>query len=80
MSIAWRRNKLVIDDDATVEDAEALVELLAAHPDARLDLATCTHLHTACLQALMAAGAQVSRWPVQEDLRGWLEPILSTTA
>jgi hypothetical protein len=51
------------DDDGTivlygscpVEDAEPLLQLLHASPEARLDWARCDHLHTAVLQVILAA-------------------------
>jgi hypothetical protein len=51
------------DDDGTVvlygncpvEDAEPLLQLLQATPEARLDWARCGHLHAAVLQVILAA-------------------------
>jgi len=38
-----------------VEDAEPLLQLLQATPDARCDWTRCNHLHTAVVQVLLAA-------------------------
>ena len=44
---------LRIDGAATVEDAEQVLNTLVAHPDWRVDLRGCSHLHAAVLQTLM---------------------------
>lgn len=61
----------------TVEDAEPLLQWLQAHPKGKVDLSACTHLHAACLQALMAAQAQVVAWPADADLAVWVQSGLS---
>ena len=53
-----RRNDngaVLLDGPCTVEDAEPLLQLLQANPDAALDWTQCTHLHTAVLQVILAA-------------------------
>lgn len=60
-----------------VEEAEGLLAWLQAHPQGRVDLADCAHLHTANLQVLMAARPTIKEWPADADLRVWLEAALN---
>ncbi len=71
-----RKTTAVITDLLTVEEAETLLEWLQKHPRGKLDLAGCTHLHTANLQVLMAARPQISAWPENETLAAWLRAAL----
>jgi hypothetical protein len=48
---------IVLEGNCPVEDAEALLQLLQASPEASLDWTQCTHLHTAVLQVILAAGS-----------------------
>lgn len=66
----------VLEGTVSVEDAEPLTAWLRTTPDAWVDLQDCTHLHTAALQALMVAGAQVSVAPVDPFLRMWIASTL----
>jgi hypothetical protein len=52
------------------------LEWLQKKPAAKTDLATLSHLHTANLQVLMTAKAEISSWPENAELRAWLEPAL----
>ena len=76
MSMETTNGVLVCAGTLSVEDAEALQQLLLATPGATLDLAACTHLHSACLQVLMAANALVAAWPAQAGLALWLQSAL----
>jgi hypothetical protein len=80
MPIEFKRNRAVFHDVVGVEEAETLLEWLQKKPSAKVDLAPCTHLHTANLQVLMASGRGVSGWPRDSDLRAWLEPALNRSA
>jgi hypothetical protein len=56
--VSVRRNDdgtIVLDGACPVEDAESLLRLLQTAPAASLDWSTCTHLHTAVLQVILAA-------------------------
>jgi hypothetical protein len=46
---------IVLTHGCPAEDAEPLLELLQATPDAPVDWKQCDHLHTAVLQVIMAA-------------------------
>ena len=76
MPIEYKRNRAVFRDVVAVEDAEALLEWLQNKPAAKVDLASCSHLHTANLQVLMASRPEVSAWPENPELRAWLEHAL----
>ena len=47
---------IILDGACPVEDAEPLLQMLQANPSAPLDWTRCSHLHTAVLQVLLAAG------------------------
>ena len=58
MSVRRHNNgTIVLEGHCPVEDAEALLQLLQGSPDASLDWTQCTHLHTAVLQVILAAGS-----------------------
>jgi anti-anti-sigma regulatory factor len=76
MSMETTNGALVCAGALSVEDAEALQQQLLATPDATLDLAACSHLHSACLQVLMAARAPVAAWPQEAALALWLQSAL----
>jgi hypothetical protein len=46
---------IVLDGSCPVEDAEPLLQLLQAAPEAPVDWTLCSQLHTAILQVIMAA-------------------------
>jgi hypothetical protein len=76
MPIEFKKNRVIFRDVARVEEAESLLEALQKKPVAKVDLAACTHLHTANLQVLMAARPCIDSWPRDLDLRTWLETVL----
>ena len=76
MPIEFKRNRAVFQDEVGVEEAEGLLEWLQKKPTAKTDLGALSHLHTANLQVLMTARAEVSKWPEDTELRAWLEPAL----
>jgi hypothetical protein len=76
MPIEFMLDKVIFRDVASVDEAEALLEWLQKTSNATVDLAACTHLHTANLQVLMAARPVISNWPEDNEFRGWLEAAL----
>lgn len=46
---------IVLEADCPVEDAERLLQLLQATPEAKCDWTKCTYLHSAVVQVLLAA-------------------------
>ncbi|MBV1777230.1 hypothetical protein KSF73_16030 [Burkholderiaceae bacterium DAT-1] len=76
MPIEFRRNVAVVTGSATVEEAEGLREWLQKKKSAKVDLAACTHLHSANLQVLMAGKQVVTAWPERLELAVWLRAAL----
>lgn len=76
MAIEYKKKVVVMSDIVSVDDAEGLLEWLQNKPAAKVDLSTCTHLHPANLQVLMAAQCRVTHWPQDAGLRTWLETAL----
>ena len=63
--------------DSPVEDAELLVQALAAHPQLLVDWQGCTHLHTAVLQVILAARPSLVGPCGDAWIQRWVEPQLS---
>jgi hypothetical protein len=76
MPIEFKKNRVVFRDVVRVDEAEALLEALQKKPAIKVDLAACTHLHTANLQVLMTAKPRIDSWPQDPELRAWLETAL----
>ncbi len=72
MPIQFQPRRARLADVVSVEDAEALLQWVLANPKGKLDLARCTHMHTAVLQVLLALRPPVSAWPKEPLLAGWL--------
>lgn len=62
--------------DCTVEEAGPLTEWLLAHPKGRAQLRTCTGLHAALLQTLMALRPAIVALPIEADLARAIAPVL----
>jgi hypothetical protein len=60
-----------------VDDAEPLARWLRETARPKVRLATCTHLHTAALQALMASRPAVLSVPTEPFLARWIAPLLA---
>jgi hypothetical protein len=75
MTIRRDEDTVHLDDVCAVEDADALVQELGAGAT-RIDWSGCTHLHTACLQVLMAAGVPMRGIPSNPALARWVAPLL----
>jgi len=79
MTIEWKDGVLRCGGVLAVDDAEQLLQLLLdAGADAApgADLAACEHVHSACLQVLMAARVRVAAWPAHPALAAWLRAAL----
>jgi len=76
MAIAFKKNKAVFEEIVGVEEAEILLEWLHNHPQGKVDLSPCTHLHLAALQVLMAARPSIMALPSDPHLAGWLDSAL----
>lgn len=78
MAIVYEKKKAIFAEQVSVEEAEGLLEWLRANPKAKLDLAACTHLHTAILQVLMAAKPHISVWPKDAGLALWIKGAIES--
>lgn len=76
MAITYKKNMAVFEEAVSVEDAEDLLAWLQKTPKARANFSSCTHLHAANLQVLMAARLPVASWPHDNDLKAWLQSAL----
>jgi hypothetical protein len=74
----FAENTAVLEGAVVVDDAEPLAAWLRTVEGPRVDLAGCAHLHTAALQALMAARVKVGTAPADDFLRAWILPLLET--
>jgi hypothetical protein len=63
-----------------VDDAEPLAQWLRETEQPKVELAACTHLHTAALQALLAARVELVSAPVEPFLARWITPLLVRSA
>jgi len=78
MPIKYSKNKARFIDTITVEEAEGLLEWLQTRRSvAKLDLSACVHMHTANVQVLMAAEANIVNWPTDASLAEWLKTSLN---
>jgi hypothetical protein len=59
-----------------VDDAEKLLPLALEAENPGADLSACEHVHSACLQVLMAARVRVSAWPAEPVLAAWLRAAI----
>jgi hypothetical protein len=76
MPIRFEDRTAVFEGDCSVEEAVFLTEWLEATRPALVDLSGCTGLHTALLQALLAADASIAAEPEDPFLRRWVAPLL----
>jgi hypothetical protein len=76
MPLNFAENTGVVEGTSIVEDALTLVEFLQSHDDAKVDLGSCNHLHTAVLQVLLMARPEIVSLPREAFLARWLSPLL----
>lgn len=79
MPIVYKKQRAVLKESVAMEVAEDLFAWLQKNPKGSIDLANCTHLHTAVLQVLVALRPAIAIWPKDEALRAWLHPVLSAS-
>lgn len=77
MPIRFENSVAHLTGVAGAAEAEELLEWLQQHPRGSIQADTCTHVHGAVLQVLMAAQPGIAGWPETEDLRTWLEAALA---
>jgi len=76
MSIEFKKKKAFFKEVVGVEEAESLLQWISDNPSGKIDLNSCTHLHSANLQVLIACKPFISAWPQDTSLRVWLENSL----
>jgi len=80
MALNFTGDTVTADGVAIVEDALTLLEFLQSHVDAKVDLRSCTHLHTAVLQVLLAVTPEIVALPQEVFLARWLSDVLAKPA
>jgi hypothetical protein len=75
MTIRRDDDVILLVDVCAVEDAEVLTQELLAGATL-IDWSACAHLHTACLQVLLAAGLPLRGTPANAAIARWLAPAL----
>ena len=80
MAITYKRNTAVFAATVGVEEAEVLLAWIQKHPNGTLNLESCTHVHAAQLQVLMATRTRVAVWPQDEVFGTWLKSALDQPA
>ncbi len=77
MSVALEDGVIRLAGAGRIEDAEALVALLQAHPFCLVDLAAAGALHTAVVQVLLAFRPEVAGTAGDDFLSTWVMPALA---
>ena len=72
------KNEILLEGACSVEEAETLLGLLLAEPEAVVDWSGCTKLHTAVAQVLLARRPPVRGVCRDAFLARWLGPRLAT--
>jgi hypothetical protein len=76
MTVRADGSRIRLEGDCRVEDAEALLQLLHATPEAVADLSDCRRLHAAVLQVLLSFRVPLAAEPKDEALRAHVTPSL----
>jgi hypothetical protein len=77
MGMTTKKNIVSFHDSVGIEATEELLDWLRKHPKGKVNLAACTHLHTALLQVLLAARIPVAAWPDDQGLKSWLTAAIN---
>ena len=77
MPIVYSEKEASFQEVVTIQEVDDLLEWLIANADASIDLTECRHLHLAALQTIASARSKVSAWPKDEQLKGWIMPLLT---
>lgn len=72
MSVRLADGVIVLEGDCPVDEAEALLDLLLANPNAPVDWTACGQLHTSVIQVLLAARRPTRGEPGNLLLRRWI--------
>lgn len=68
MTILFDEKHATLDGHCRVDEAEGLLNWALAHPRAGVRMATCTHLHAAILQTLLAVALPLLDEPQHPDV------------
>jgi len=79
MTVHCADDTILLQDVCAVEDAETLLNHVQAGATL-IDWSGCTHLHTACLQVMLAAGIAVRGRPANPALARWASALLPAAA
>lgn len=77
MPFTFAENAAVAEGAVNAEDALTLLEFLQSHRNAKVDLGSCGHVHTAVVQLLMAARPEIVALPREAFLSRWLSKVLA---
>ncbi len=73
MSINFAESVAVFEAVCTVDEAESLLGWLQKNPQGEVDMRSCTHLHSAVLQVVMAMKPRIVVWPEDEGFKECLQ-------
>jgi hypothetical protein len=76
MAVIYRKNKAIFKDIVGIDETEPLLAWLHKYPKGKIDLSSCSHLHAANLQVLMAAQPMVTAFPCDAAFAGWIGSVL----
>lgn len=79
MTVRLSDGIIVLEGNCPVDEAEALLDLLLAHPNAPVDWNACAQLHSSLVQVLLAARPAVLGAPESEFLRRWVAPTVQNS-
>jgi hypothetical protein len=79
MTVRRSGDAVLLEDVCPVDDAEILMQHLQTGA-AVIDWSGCAHLHTACLQVILAARLPVRGATANVALLRWIQPLLPATA
>jgi hypothetical protein len=80
MPLKLGKRSVALVDHVTIDEVEPLAQWLRDVAQPSVNLRACTHLHTAALQALLAARVRVSAAPADPFLAEWVAPLLANPA
>lgn len=80
MPLVVNTRTATLSGEVGVEDAEALAAWLRTTRRPAVRLAACTHVHTAVLQALLAARPEVLEPPIDPFLARCVAPLIAAPA
>ncbi|WP_313606656.1 hypothetical protein [Rhizobium sp.] len=76
MTMSFNNGVINLSGKCGIDEAEALVSYLSSHPEAVVDVAAATEIHTALWQTLMVFMPTVSGFPVSPSAAADLLPCL----